>query len=163
LAVFIRRPQSQTPLLKRVARRLFIASFACLLTLILASKEIDAREGWMGTLGIALFSLLFAALIALCLQPGITQRIFSLPTLRWLGKISYGIYVYHVMLYPVFSWLTHRLFPDLTGRSYELMLAGVATVGTVSAAALSFAILESSFLRLKGSLGAVQPPPASAA
>jgi peptidoglycan/LPS O-acetylase OafA/YrhL len=108
-------------------------------------------------LGVALFSVLFTALIALALQPGITERIFSLPILRWLGTISYGIYVYHLVLYPVFAWFAHQLLPTSTGKRYQLVLAAVALVGTLVAASISFATLERGFLRLKGSIGKPYP------
>ncbi len=148
----------------RGARLLLVASAAGLLTIIFATKELDARFPWLGTLGIALFSQMFAALIALCLQPGITQRIFSVAIFRWLGKLSYGIYVYHLLLYPVFVWLTHRLLPNSDKQESEFLLALIATVGTLAAAWLSFLTFETWFLRLKDSLGkpravgARQPP-----
>jgi peptidoglycan/LPS O-acetylase OafA/YrhL len=133
--------------------RTLLAASAASLAVVLWTRGPRAADPWLGTIGIALFSLLFAALIALSLQPGMVERIFSLPVLRWLGKISYGIYVYHLLLYPAFAWLTHELLPRSTGEIYLLELAAVATVGTLSAAAISFATLESRFLRLKGVLG----------
>jgi peptidoglycan/LPS O-acetylase OafA/YrhL len=139
------------------ARPLLVASAACLTAVVLWTRGTQAADPWLGTVGIALFSLLFAALIALSLQPGIVERIFSLPVLAWLGRISYGIYVYHLLLYPAFAWLTHELFPRSTGEIYLLELAAVATVGTLSAAAISFASLESRFLRLKGVIGKPYP------
>jgi peptidoglycan/LPS O-acetylase OafA/YrhL len=139
------------------ARSLLVASAASLTAVVLWTRGTQAADPWLGTIGIALFSLLFAALIALSLQPGIVERIFRLPVLGWLGRISYGIYVYHLLLYPAFAWLTHELLPRSTGEIYLLELAAVATVGTLSAAAISFAILESSFLRLKGVIGKPYP------
>jgi peptidoglycan/LPS O-acetylase OafA/YrhL len=135
------------------ARSLLVASAASLTAVVLWTRGTRAEDPWLGTIGIALFSLLFAALIASSLQPGMVARIFSLPVLGWLGRISYGIYVYHLLLYPAFAWLTHELFPRSTGEIYLLELAAVATVGTLSAATISFATLESRFLRLKGVIG----------
>jgi peptidoglycan/LPS O-acetylase OafA/YrhL len=134
------------------ARSVLVASAASL-AVVLWTRGTRAADPWLGTIGIALFSLLFSALIALSLHPGIVERIFSLPVLGWLGRISYGIYVYHLLLYPAFAWLTHELLPRSTGEIYLLDLATVATVGTLSAAAISFATLESRFLRLKGVIG----------
>ena len=115
----------------------------------------------MATLGITFFSLLFASVIALCLKPGWTERFFSLPMLRWLGKVSYGIYVYHLLLYPLFAWVTHQLIPNAGGKKYLFVLAAVATVGTLTTAWVSFTVLESQFLRLKASVGKPQPVAAS--
>ena len=152
LAAIFRAAPSERDRLTLTARPVLVASGASLFILILSTGETDARGAWLGILGVALFSVFFAALIALSLQPGIAQRVFSLPFLRWLGKISYGIYIYHLLLYPVFTWLTHRLLPELTGTGYQLMLAAIATMGTLSVASLSFTTLESGFLQLKDSL-----------
>jgi peptidoglycan/LPS O-acetylase OafA/YrhL len=135
------------------------ASLVGVVTIVLLTEETGAMEPWMGSLGTALLSQLFMALIALSLQPGIAQKIFSLPILRWLGKVSYGIYVYHLLLYPVFIWIAHQLHPT-PDKTYQVVLAAVALVGTLLAATISFATLEKAFLRLKDSLGAPYPVPA---
>ena len=69
-----------------------------------------SRGTLVGNVGHCAFYPVFTALIALCLRPGITQRIFQTPSLRWLGKISYGIYVYHLLLAPLYAWLTRQIF-----------------------------------------------------
>jgi peptidoglycan/LPS O-acetylase OafA/YrhL len=73
--------------------------------------------------------------------------------LRWLGRISYGIYVYHLLLYPLFAWIAGRLIPPSVGSRYLIALAFIAAAGTLVAAMLSFATVESAFLKLKDSVG----------
>jgi peptidoglycan/LPS O-acetylase OafA/YrhL len=139
------------------AKPVLLSSLAVIIAIVCWANYTDAMGPWMATLGITFFSLLSASVIALCLKPGWTERIFSLPMLRWLGKVSYGIYVYHLLLYPLFAWVTHRLIPNARSRTYLVVLALVAAVGTLTTAWLSFALLESRFLRLKASLGKPQP------
>ena len=50
------------------------------------------------------------------------------------------------------AWLTRGGLPASAGDQYQVLLA-VAAVGTFLAASLSFATLESWFLRLKDSVG----------
>ena len=152
LAASLRDTQAVRNAVFRAARPVLAASCLGALAIILWTQQTGAGDPWFGTLGVALLSSLFAALIALSLRPGWTQRACSLSFLRWLGKISYGIYIYHLLLYPLFAWLTRRMLPAATGDQYQVLLAAVATVGTLLAAWLSFATLESWFLRLKDSL-----------
>jgi peptidoglycan/LPS O-acetylase OafA/YrhL len=161
LAVSIRGSERDRDQIARAAKPLLLACVACVTAIVWFTKETAAAEPWLATLGISLFSLIFTALIALCLRPGITQRVFNFGLLRWLGKISYGIYVYHLLLAPLYAWLTRKIFPGVNGRGYLLALAAVATVGTLLAASISFATLENRFLRLKDSLAKPRPVPAS--
>jgi peptidoglycan/LPS O-acetylase OafA/YrhL len=71
--------------------------------------------------------------------------------LRWLGKISYGIYVYHILLNPLFVWIVARTFPGLGHDAHFLAIAIVAAVGTLTVATLSFYGFEAPILRLKPS------------
>jgi peptidoglycan/LPS O-acetylase OafA/YrhL len=160
LAASLRDTERERNMVFRGAKPVLTASFIGAMTIIFWTKETGAGDPWFGTLGVAFLSGLFAALIALSLQPGWTQRVFRLWLLRWLGKISYGIYVYHLLLYPIFAWLTGKILPASAGARYQLLLGAVATVGTLAAASLSFATLESGFLRLKDSVGKPQPMPA---
>ena len=74
----------------------------------------------------------------LCGVLGLTLR---QPAVEYLGKISFGLYVFHVA---------------------ALRIAGSAVAGlalTVLAAALSYRFLESPFLRWKGRLARVESRP----
>jgi peptidoglycan/LPS O-acetylase OafA/YrhL len=159
LAASIRGSEEERNQIVHAAKPVLLASAIGVTAIVWFTKETAAQEPWLATLGIALFTLVFTGLIALCLRPGVTQRIFQAPSLRWLGKISYGIYVYHLLLAPLYAWLTRQIFPGVTGRRYLLALAGVASVGTLLAASISFAAFESRFLRLKDSLGKPRPIP----
>jgi peptidoglycan/LPS O-acetylase OafA/YrhL len=160
LAASLRGTDQQRNTIFRAAKPVLAASVIGAMVIIFCTNETGAGDPWFGTLGVAFLSSLFAALIALSLQPGWTQRVFRVPLLRWLGKISYGIYVYHLLLYPVFAWLAGKILPPSAGGTYQLLLGAVATVGTLSVASLSFATLERGFLRLKDSVGKPQPIPA---
>ena len=149
LAASLRCSERERSQVLRGAIPLLVASGVGVMAVILWTKETGAGDPWFGTVGIALLTQLFMALIALCLKPGMTQRIFAFSLLRWLGKISYGIYVYHLLLYPFFAWVAHRILPTSGGQSYLFVLAAVAMVGTLSAAWFSFTFVESRFLRLR--------------
>jgi len=101
------------------------------------------------TLGIAVFSILFSTLIAQCLEPGAIRSVFENAVLRWLGKISYGIYVYHLLLYGVFQWICIRIAPHAPPLEADVLLAMVGVCGTLMVATLSFYTFERAFLSLK--------------
>ncbi|MES2658230.1 MAG: acyltransferase [Verrucomicrobiota bacterium] len=78
--------------------------------------------------------------------------IFESPLLRWLGKYSYGIYVYHHALKPVWiyflwdGWIT-RVFG--TGWPATLCYTAAATAASLVLAWLSWKCFEAPVLSLK--------------
>ena len=88
-----------------------------------------AYDGWLGV-----FSLASAALILGLQTPGLLRRVFSFGPLVWLGRISYGVYVYH---WPVFVLASGRSL-DLSG--WSLFLARIAI--TLAVAMLSYWLIE---------------------
>ncbi len=99
--------------------------------------------------GMAVFNLSAAALVAhLIISPGAPlSRVLSWRPLVWIGRRSYGIYVFNPpILAMLHLWYTRdgdRLVP-------------VATVLTMVVAGLSYRFYESPFLRLKDRFG--RPP-----
>jgi peptidoglycan/LPS O-acetylase OafA/YrhL len=96
-----------------------------------------------------------AAGLIIASQPGsLASRAMSIPPLVYVGKISYGLYLYH---WPIFllgeRWTVHSPFH----------LGAIGLVALIFAvAALSYEFIEKPFLRLKdrlGNKGAVQEVP----
>lgn len=88
-----------------------------------------AYRGWLGA-----FALASAALIAGLQVPGPLRTAFSVGPLVHLGRISYGVYLYH---WPIFAMLT----PRRTGLDGWLLF-GVRMAVTLAVAELSFHLLE---------------------
>jgi peptidoglycan/LPS O-acetylase OafA/YrhL len=128
----------------------------CALVLTLAAipnRGLDWKTSiFIPTVGFSLIGISCAALIAMSLRPGSrTKQLFTHPILRFFGKYSYGLYVFH---YPLSGLLTKpvRLFVDAhLHRKVLGVIAGAVVVFIAStlAALLSYHLYESPFLKLK--------------
>jgi peptidoglycan/LPS O-acetylase OafA/YrhL/lysophospholipase L1-like esterase len=66
--------------------------------LVWATTRIDST--WLYRGGFAGYAAISAAVIAAALEPAsLVRRTLSLPALRWIGRVSYGAYLYHWPLY----------------------------------------------------------------
>jgi lysophospholipase L1-like esterase len=72
--------------------------------------------------GLVAHAVLSAVVILACTQPGPVRALLSLPPLRALGRISYGVYLYH---WPVFVWMDR---PVVVEVAVTLALAVVSYV-----------------------------------
>jgi peptidoglycan/LPS O-acetylase OafA/YrhL len=91
-------------------------------------------SGWLYRGGFAGYGVLSTALVAAAVVPGPARRLMSLPPLRGLGLISYGVYLYH---WPIFLWLS----PTRTHLSQWPLFA--LRVGlTLVAAVVSYYVVE---------------------
>jgi peptidoglycan/LPS O-acetylase OafA/YrhL len=127
-------------------------SFLLLVLISIVSGGPEISTPWWSTGGLAALSVFFASMIGMALKPGIVQSVFAVPLLRWLGKISYGIYVYHLLLHPGFMWLVNRMAPNVSSNARFGLVFVVALAGTLAVASLSFYTYESAFLRWKDRL-----------
>jgi peptidoglycan/LPS O-acetylase OafA/YrhL len=107
--------------------------------------QYDDYPEWKFTWGLSFIDIFAASLIVLALNPASwTGRIFSFAPLRWMGRISYGAYVFHDILRNLWQRLLDR--PQDTPQASVVML-GLAS--TLPLAWLSFRFFESPFIRLK--------------
>lgn len=109
-------------------------------------------SAFVNSIGYTLSALASAALIAMTFHlGGLARRIFIHPCLRWLGRYSYGIYVWHLIFAGFVIAPTRHLVARITPGKGIQMLAGALT-GTAASLLLgyiSYHAYEVHFLRLK--------------
>jgi peptidoglycan/LPS O-acetylase OafA/YrhL len=118
------------------------AALPCVLLLLLGGYTLhwQLRGMYAGT---SVFFMVVSALLVAALvlpQRTFAHRIFELPPLVFLGRICYGLYLWHFPIYNVLRF------------GFELPLAGVAGLGvplTFAAAILSYRYIERPFLAIK--------------
>jgi peptidoglycan/LPS O-acetylase OafA/YrhL len=146
-----------TPVRHRV---LHFAPYALSAFLLILAVLVVRNHGLLwGTASPTLYSLQFTllslattALIAVCLNStSWVTRLFSTPILRFFGRYSYGMYVYHSVL-PIFylDALNRYLAPLVLHPTLQhLLTTFTGLTSTVLVSVLSYHLLEVRFLRLK--------------
>jgi peptidoglycan/LPS O-acetylase OafA/YrhL len=129
--------------------------------LLFAVQAASGREGAAALLRMAAFDLAVALaavwLVARAAEGvgGLAGRVLDSSPLRYLGTISYGIYLYHLMLPDLFQRTAKRLgHPDLLAPLGDQTLAYLLfySAATVAVAAVSWHCLEGPINRLKDRL-----------
>ncbi len=101
---------------------------------------------WESTWGFVLGDSLSLALLILALDPGsLVYRVLNLSAFRWIGRISYGAYVFHY----IFIRLNVTFVDSLPLKHKYLPGLVIPLVLTVFLAWLSFRYFETPFIRLK--------------
>jgi peptidoglycan/LPS O-acetylase OafA/YrhL len=99
---------------------------------------------------IPLLNMGFALLILLAIQRGALSRLFGNGLLVWIGKISYGVYIYHLAFSYGYGILFRRIFDmDPGGATVLGQVAGMLVyLGLLlGIASRSYYVLERPFLR----------------
>ena len=99
--------------------------------------------------------LFFAGLVASTLLVGTSKwrRLVDLRPFQFLGSISYGIYLLHMLIFEMVAHLTRRFWPDLlpSAGHFRLMLLQFCVAGplTIAICYISRWYFEEPFLKLK--------------
>ena len=124
-----------TQLSQRAARVVQTTGGLALVAMIAGWSTINLYSSWLYAGGFAAYSLLSVAVIAAAIQPkGVVRAVLSHSILRWIGRISYGAYVFH---WPIYLTLT----ADRTGLG-DVGLFALRLSITFALAALSLRWLE---------------------
>ena len=123
------------------------------------------RFYFVPTIGFTLFALGYTSLIAMALRKqSLTQRAFSNPVLRFFGRYSYGLYVFHYSLAGFFTRPLRAFFFEHSHSKALSVLLGAIVIGLLSivAAMISYRFFEAPILSLKRYFGynRVAVPPA---
>ena len=122
---------------------------------------VDDTAAWMYRGGFALLAVTVAATIAVVVQPTRTlvHRALSLPGLPMIGRVSYGLYLWH---WPIYVLLDEQR-TGLDGDDLlHLRLVVTAVVAALSYNLLEMPIRKGSLARLFRSRGIAHPGRASA-
>jgi peptidoglycan/LPS O-acetylase OafA/YrhL len=148
LALAIRGPERGRWLM--LARWVFLPAAFFLIFMMLLERGLDWRtSGFVNSVGYSVAAVAFSSLIAMVLSG--RARVFELRPLRWLGKYSYGIYVWHMLLggliIPPVRVFTAGLGWGTAGQFLAGAIAGTALSLVIGW--LSYRGFEVWFLRLK--------------
>ncbi len=103
---------------------------------VTAGDDQGNPSAWMYQGGMVIACMLAAAVIASVAQPssGPLGALLSIPPLRWIGQISYGLYLWH--------WPVYVLMTDVTTGLSRGALLAARLAATVGAATISFYLVE---------------------
>jgi peptidoglycan/LPS O-acetylase OafA/YrhL len=103
-------------------------------------------EAYQFIWGYSLLNYFFVVIIFLVAKHGLFNRFLEWSPLRYLGKISYGLYVYH---FPII-WFAIRVRDFGVVDPYaKPLIALISFIATLLVASLSYKILEKPLLNLK--------------
>ena len=115
---------------------------------------------WFNVVRPIIVAALFALLVAMFLPAHSAIQVTN-PVLAYLGRISYGLYVFHIIAIHVIGLycVRHDILIDTVSKN--VLFVGGVFAATVAASSLSFHYFELPFLRLRERL--TRPRPAVAA
>jgi peptidoglycan/LPS O-acetylase OafA/YrhL len=148
VALLARDPRSRDRLLRAAPKGLAVTT-AALVLVFLSVPRFYPTDSTVVTVGQSLLAIASGWLVVLALghRP---FRWLSLPALRWFGKYSYGIYVWHWPLQRVLLVLFAARWPAVQGSLLPgLGFVALGITGSCALAWTSYVVLERPFLQLK--------------
>jgi peptidoglycan/LPS O-acetylase OafA/YrhL len=142
LAVAVREHPEWLTALRRAAPAVFWSAVSLAGLCAWPSRDLGLGNTPMFTAGLAVLPVAFAALLVMAMRPGGVSRVLSFAPLRHLGTISYGVYVYHVLLYPVMLRAAHLLAHGHPPNTERSILVPVSLWMTLLVAELSYHLFE---------------------
>ena len=147
LALALRGPQWR--LIERWAFTAFFTGLALFLLVSWRCQSLYLSAYPQFTVGLFGVGLASAASIPLVMRSGRARSILSWAPLRFLGRISYGFYVLHIFMTPLFDFIATHFTHQTYGSTYQLARLLAAFPITIALASLSFYFFELPFLARK--------------
>jgi peptidoglycan/LPS O-acetylase OafA/YrhL len=144
---------SARQLVLKLAPRVFVLGAAILICAAILHGGLTWETSFfIPTFGFSIISITAAALIGMTLRPASTiQHLFQNPAMRFFGKYSYGLYVFHYSLQEMFA-TPIRKFVDahLHSKALGVVCAACVVLAVTTLLALfSYHFYEAPFLNLK--------------
>ncbi len=102
---------------------------------------VSARQSatWLYRGGLAGYAVMSCLVIVATIRSGVIRSVLSMRVLRWLGGISYGVYLFH---WPIFLWLTAARTHLSIWPLFGLRLAVTLVLAVLSAKLIELPVRE---------------------
>lgn len=129
--------------------RLMPFSLLGFLATCIPARSLQLDHVWTFTVGLLCVTLFWGGVLAVALRPGALNRLLQATWLRWIGGISYGLYVYHVLLAPLFRGLADRILPSGSHNAVLALSAAITIFCSIVIASFSFRFFEAPILQFR--------------
>ncbi|MCD6017998.1 MAG: hypothetical protein K0S53_1119 [Bacteroidetes bacterium] len=102
-----------------------------------------------------IYSLLFLVII-LNVANGSVKINLENRVFNYLGKISYGIYMYHLMIIPFVLYFSKHYLSSTTGVLFNIIVYALSVSLTILVSGLSYKFIEEPFIRFKSKFTTVK-------
>ncbi len=149
VALAIRGERGIEPLIKP-AFVVFGLAFCAVAAIVISRRAFTPDDMFLGTIGLSLLWAMFASMLIISLTWKPAVMVMSTAFLRWFGKYSYGMYVWHpIVIIILLHTQWGRSFR--TGNHWVDMIGGVglSVALVIGVSLLSWHLWEKQFLKLK--------------
>lgn len=136
--------KNESPLLRMLARPLVFYVMSAIAILMLVFSFYDSMFMYCG--GYTLFAFMIGIVIGhiVVVPHGSSGYLLRASPLRFMGKISYGVYLWHLPCFAIYS--------DLLGVNHIMARNYLAVATSIAVATLSYFFVEEPFLKFKSRL-----------
>jgi peptidoglycan/LPS O-acetylase OafA/YrhL len=160
LALMLRDPQLYASA-RKWARPVAVACIGGVAAIVVARNGLNKNDAVTGTIGFTLLAGLFTvAVFAAVVSRSAYTRCLTAPALRFFGKYSYALYVFHQPVALMLEGLgLSRAIAEIgvKGLAAQLAFAAIALAVTIALALSSWNLCEKHFLKLKDRFAQRQP------
>lgn len=147
------KPIYHQKLIKIYSIPFFIFLSFCFINYLSSISVLSSKNQFIQGFSYTIIAIYLTYLISYALIPGsFINRIMSLKTLVWLGKISYGLYIWHRLATDLAAFLTVKYQSSLLTLITSLII-------TILIASISYYYYELFFLKLKSKYTQINSKP----
>jgi peptidoglycan/LPS O-acetylase OafA/YrhL len=144
----------KSPFIKKYFTGLILLLAAMNFVFYFINKEYHFTYPYLAIVGYTTFAMLFAIVVheSILGENKIINFLLTIKPLRFFGKISYGLYIFHWPVYLIlYDWMDKKIRPiiNLSDNSLAILISTLLTIIGISISIISFYSFEKFFLKYK--------------
>ncbi len=149
IAIMIRSEKGKIILEKYTALILTVSTLILIL-ITLINHNFSLKDEYFIRIGYTVIGFFFGSFLLFALVPNSPiNKVSEVRFFRFLGKYSYGIYIYHWLIFPLFIDYIAKWIEKFTSKSIWLIASFICVGFIILLAVITFHIFEKQFLKLK--------------